>query len=135
MKNNQSSPIISNNKTQNEVASSDCSETILETQPVSVINPENNNSFELKKWIVVCTAGVAAITFFFLFAKETDVCFLSTCNDYSDSVATGSISLGNEFLVYAGSAATLVGLTLIGVPLLPAIAMSTGVWFLVHLIH
>ena len=135
MENNQSSEIIANNETQNAIAQNESPETVLQTQPVSVINSESNNSFELKKWIIICIAGVAAITCFFLFAKETDVCFLSTCNDYSDSMATGSTSVGNEFLVYAGSAATLVGLTLIGVPLLPAIAVSTGVWFFVHLIH
>jgi hypothetical protein len=143
MENNQSSQIISNSEAQNEIASSEAqngslrnhSETILRTQQVSVINPENNNSLVLKKWIIACSAGVLAITFFFLFAKETDVCFLSTCNHYSDSIATGSTSVGNEFLVYAGSAATLVTLTTIGVPLIPAFAVSTGIWFFVHLIH
>jgi hypothetical protein len=143
MKNNQSSQIISNSEAQNEIASSEArngsvrnhSETILETQQVSVINSENNNSLVLKKWIIACSAGVLAITFFFLFAKQTSVCLAITCNDYNDSLATGSTSVGNEFLVYAGSAATLVTLTIIGVPLIPAIAVSTGIWFFVHLTH
>lgn len=134
MENNQFSQIISNSEAQNGSLRNH-SETILETQQVSLINPENNNSLVLKKRIIACSAGVLAITCFFLFAKETDVCFLSTCNHYSDSVATGSISVGNEFLIYAGSAATLVTLTTIGVPLLPAIAVSTGIWFFVHLTH
>ncbi|MGL5793844.1 MAG: hypothetical protein ACRC06_05435 [Waterburya sp.] len=138
MDNNQSSQIISNsnNEAQNQIASRDRSETILETQPVSVINTESNQTFELKKWMIICSAGVLAIAVFFLFAKETDVCFLSTCNDYSDSLATNSTSIGNDFLAYAGGAASLIVLTtLVGVPLLPAVAISTGVWFVVQMIH
>ncbi len=135
---NQSSQIISNsnNEAQNQIASSDRSETILETQPVSVINTESNQTFEFKKWMIICSAGILAIAVFFLFAKETDVCFLSTCNDYSDSLATDSTSIGNDFLAYAGGAASLIVLTtLVGVPLLPAVAISTGVWFVVQMIH
>ena len=66
--------------------------------------------------------GLTVIAFFLL-AKETDVCLFSTCNDYQDSVGMGeSSSIGNDFIAYAGGAATLTILTtLVGVPLLPAI--------------
>ena len=134
MENNQSSEIISNNENQDEIAQNESPETVLQTQPVSVINSESNNSFELKKWAIVCSFIVLAIAVYVLLSKETDTCLFSTCSEYSYSNGD-SASVGDEFLIYAGSAATLVGLTLVGVPLLPAIAASAGVWFLVHLVH
>lgn len=139
MENNQSSEITSNNETQNEIAQNKSPETVLEIQPVSVINSESNNSFVLKKIAIFCAAGVLALSVFFIFAKGTDVCLAINCNDYSDSVATGSASstsIGSDFVAYAGGAASLLVLTtLVGVPLLPAVAISTGIWFLVQMIH
>lgn len=138
MDNNQSSEIVPNstNISQNAISSSDRSKSILETQSVSIIKPENNNSFELKKWIVVCTAVVLSVAIFFLFAKGTDICFLSICHDNGGSSATDSTSMGHEFVAYAGGAATLVVLTtLVGIPLLPAVAVSAGVWFFIQMIH
>ena len=136
MDDNQSSEIISNNETLNEIRQNQNPETVVQTQPVSAINPENNNSFELKKWMIICSAGVLAFGVFFIFAKETDICLAINCNDYNDSVATSSTSIGGEFLAYAGGAATLLVLTtLVGVPILPAVAISTGVWFLVQMIN
>jgi hypothetical protein len=139
MENNQSSEIISNNQVQNAIAQKETPETILETQPVSAIDPENNNSFALKKLAIFCAAGVLALSVFFIFAKGTDVCLAINCNDYSDSVATGSpspTSIGTDFVAYASGAASLLVLTtLVGVPLLPAVAISTGIWFVVQMIH
>ena len=139
MDNNQSSEIISNNETQSEIAQNETPETVLQTQPVSVVNFESNNSFALKKIAIYCAAGVLALSVFFIFAKGTDVCLAINCNDYSDSVATGSASsksIGTDFVAYAGGAASLLVLTtLVGVPLLPAVAVSTGIWFLVQMIH
>ena len=134
MNNNQPSEIISNNETQESIARNESPQTVLQTQPVSVINSESNNSLELKKWAIVGSFIVLAIAVCVLLSKETDTCLFSTCSEYSYS-SGDSASVGNEFLIYAGSAATLVGLTLIGVPLLPAIAASAGVWFFVHLVH
>ena len=137
--NDRSSEIISNNETQNEIAQNEIPETVLQTQSVSVINPESESSFNLKKLIIVCTAVVSGLAIFFLFAKETDVCFFSTCNNYSDSIATASdatASVGDEFLIMAGSiglAAVLAGTSMI--PLIPAAAVGLGVWFLVHLVR
>lgn len=139
MENNQSSEIISNNQTQNKITQNETPETVLETRPVSVINPESNNSFALKKLAILCAAGVLAISVFFIFAKGTNVCLAINCNDYSDSVATGSgssTSIGNDFVAYAfGAASLLVLTTLVGFPLLPAVAISTGVWFFIQMIH
>ncbi len=139
MDNNQPSEIIFNNETQNAIAQNTIPETVLQIQPVSVINPENNNSFVLKKIAIFCAAGVLALSVFFIFAKGTDVCLAINCNDYSDSVATSSASstsIGTDFVAYAGGAASLLVLTtLVGIPLLPAVAISTGIWFLVRMIH
>ncbi len=139
MNNDQSSDIVSNNETNNEIAQNETSETVLQTQPVSVINTENDNSFVLKKTAIFCAAGVLALSVFFIFAKGTDVCLAINCNDYSDSVATGadsSTSIGTDFVAYAGGAATLLVLTaLASVPLLPAVAISTGVWFVIQMFH
>jgi hypothetical protein len=147
MENNQSSEIISNNEVQNAIAKrtrrviaqNATPETILETQPVSVINLENNNSFVLKKLVIFCAAGVLALSIFFIFAKGTDVCLAISCNEYSDSVATGSASstsIGTDFVAYASGAASLLVLTtLVGVPLLTAVAISTGIWFVIQMIH
>ncbi|MGL5939745.1 MAG: hypothetical protein ACRC2S_05070 [Waterburya sp.] len=135
----QSSDIVFNNETNNEIAQNEILETVLQTQPVSVINPENDNSVVLKKIAIFCAAGVLALSVFFIFAKGTDVCLAINCNDYSDSVATGadsSTSIGTDFVAYAGGAATLLVLTaLASVPLLPAVAISTGVWFVIQMIH
>ena len=139
MENNQSSEIISNNETQNEIAQNETPETVLQTQPVSVIDSESNNSFALKKLAIFCAGGVLALSVFFIFAKGTDVCLAINCTEYSDSVTTSSgssTSIGNDFVAYAGGAASLLVLTtLVGVPLLPAVAISTGIWFLVQMIH
>lgn len=67
------------------------------------------------------------------------ICLAINCNDYSDSVATGansSTSIGTDFVAYASGAATLLVLTaLASVPLLPAVAISTVVWFVIQMIH
>lgn len=137
MDNNQSAEIISNNEIQNEIAQNEPPEAVLQTQSVSVVSPENEKSFALKKIAIFCAAGVLALSVFFIFAKGTDVCLAINCNEYSDSVATGSSSsIGTDFVAYAGGAASLLVLTaVVGVPLLPAVAISTGIWFLVQMIH
>ena len=135
MDNNQSSEIISNNQTQNEIAQNEFSETVLQTQSVSAINSESNNSFELKKWAIVCSFIVLAIAVYVLLSKQTDTCLFSTCTEYSYSNGD-SASVGNEFLITAGSvglAAVLAGTGMI--PLIPAAVVGVGIWFLVHLVR
>lgn len=141
MENNQSSQIVSNNEArpQNEITSNeseaDLQEPILDTQPVSVVN-QNNNSLELKQWAIAGGVVVLTIAVCIFLAKETDVCFMSTCNHYSDSTGSDSTSIGNDFIAYAGGAATLLVLTtLVGIPLLPAVAISTGVWLVMQIIN
>lgn len=139
MENDQSSEIVSNNETEHKITENETPEHILQTQPVSAIHSESNNSFEPKKWIIVCAAGVLALAVLLIFVKGTHVCLAINCNEYSDSVATSSASstsIGTDIVAYAGSAASLVILTtLVGVPLLPAVAVSTGIWFLIQMLH
>ena len=134
MENNQSSQIVSDRETQDEITSGGFPEQIIETQPVA-IDSQKNNALQLKKWIIAGGVVVLTIAVCIFLAKETDVCFMSTCNHYSDS--TGSeTSIGNDFVAYAGGAATLLVLTtLVGIPLLPAVAISTGVWFVLQMIR
>ena len=133
MNNPKSSEIITNSD--NKIISKKSTETEVETQRVSVIDSQKNSI--IKKWLIVSMAIVLTITAFFLFGKETDICFFSTCNEYTDSVGVeDAASIGNDFVAYAGGAATLVILTtLVGVPLIPAIIASAGVWFLIQLIQ
>ena len=145
MQNNQSSEITTNNETQNAIAKrgacaiaeNESPETVLQTQPVSVINSDNN--FALKKIAIFCTAGVLALSAFFIFSKETNICAGLICNHYSDPSATHLPpieSIGSDFVAYGvGATSLLVLTTLVGVPLLPAVAVSTGIWFLVQMIH
>ena len=144
MENNRSSQIVPNKEVRahNEITSnvsesgseSDRSEQMVEN--LSVINSQDNNSLELKKWIIAGGVVVLTIAVCIFLAKETDVCFMSTCNHYSDSTGSDSTSIGNDFIAYAGGAATLLVLTtLVGIPLLPAVAISTGVWLVMRIIH
>lgn len=135
MNNNKSSKIIANSD--NKIISDKSTKTDIEAQTISVIDAKKNNSGTIKKWLIVSMAIVLTITAFFLFGKETDICFFSTCNEYTDSVGVEDANyIGNDFVAYAGGAATLVVLTtLVGVPLIPAIIASAGVWFLIQLIQ
>jgi hypothetical protein len=70
--------------------------------------------------------GLAAT--FFIFTKGTQICLWSECSSLPP--VTG------DFWAFAGGAATLMVLTtLVGMPLLPAVAVSTGVWLLMQRFH
>ena len=141
MNNDRSSEIIanSNSETQNDIAQSDRNEPVIETQRVSLMNAESNDSFDFKKWLIA--GGVVALTLAIciLLSKENDFCLFSTCNSFSDSTATElsapTTSIEDDFIAYAGGAATLLVLTLVGIPLLPAVAISTGIWLVMQMIN
>ncbi len=70
--------------------------------------------------------GLAAT--FFILTKGTQICLWSECSTLPP--VTG------DFWAFAGGAATLMVLTtLIGMPLLPAVAISTGIWLLMQRFH
>jgi hypothetical protein len=75
--------------------------------------------------IILCLAAT-----FFIFTKGTEICLWSDCSVISTVSNTG------EFWSYVGGAATLIVLTaLVGMELLPAAAISTGVWLLMQRFH
>ena len=70
---------------------------------------------------------------FFIFTKGTEVCLWSDCSKVIPPVIVTPVS---EFLAFAGGAGTLMVLTtLVGMPLLPAVALSTGVWLVMQYFH
>ncbi|WP_373547915.1 hypothetical protein [Chamaesiphon sp.] len=75
--------------------------------------------------------GLAAT--FFVFTKGTEICFWSDCSNTNTGHTGGQMG---EFWAFAGGAGTLMVLTtLVGMPLLPAVAVSTGVWLLMQYFH
>ncbi|MEL6439808.1 MAG: hypothetical protein AAFQ80_11210 [Cyanobacteria bacterium J06621_8] len=131
MDNQQSSEIITDNQAQDAIAHEETPEIIVESQPVLITSPDD--SFTLKKIAIFCAAGVLALSVFFIFAKGTDVCLAINCNSYSDSVS--SSAMGTDFVAYAGGAASLLVLTATGMSILPAVAISTGIWFAIQMIR
>ena len=60
---------------------------------------------------------------FLTFAKGSTLCLWSDCS---------SPPPGNEFWAFAGGTSALIVLTtLMGIPLLPAVGIATGIWFLI----
>jgi hypothetical protein len=73
-------------------------------------------------------AGILAT--FLVFSQGSHFCFLSYCLDNP----VPAVSIGNDFLAFTGGTASLILLsTMLGTPLLPAIGIASGVWFLLHM--
>jgi hypothetical protein len=73
------------------------------------------------------------IATFFIFTKGTEICLWSDCSKIIPPPVVTPVS---EFLAFAGGAGTLIVLTtLVGMPLLPAVALSTGVWLVMQYFH
>ncbi|MBD6615426.1 hypothetical protein FNW02_06095 [Komarekiella sp. 'clone 1'] len=82
------------------------------------------------KLIIAGLLLVGILATFFIFSQGSDVCLLSYCLDNPIPAA----SLGDDFLAFSGGTAALVLLTtLLGTPLLPAVGISAGIWFLLHI--
>ncbi|MBD2018558.1 hypothetical protein H6F96_31970 [Microcoleus sp. FACHB-53] len=102
----------------------------IETPAVSLKLPGSGFSLHLNKWVVLGVFAVAMVATFFLLTKGSEFCFFSTCLPPIDS--TGSLAM--NFWAFAGGTAALVVLTtLFGIPLVPAVAASFGVWFLMQM--
>lgn len=69
---------------------------------------------------------IGIVTIFLLLTKGSDFCIaaINSCNDSSGGFL--------RFLALGGSAAVLCGLTLMGVPLLPAVGAALSVWLLIE---
>lgn len=83
------------------------------------------------KWAVLGIVVVATACTFFLLTKGSEFCFFSICN--MNMADTGG-STANNFLGFLGGTATLIILTtVIGVPLVPAVAAAVGIWLLMQI--
>lgn len=81
------------------------------------------------KWAVLGIVVVATACTFFLLTKGSEFCFFSTC-----SMGDTGGSIANNFWGFLGGTATLIILTtVIGVPLVPAVAAALGIWFLMQI--
>lgn len=102
----------------------------IETPAVSLKLPGSGFSLHLNKWVVLGVFAVAMVATFFLLTKGSEFCLFSTCLPPIDS--TGSLAM--NFWAFAGGTAALIVLTtFFGVSLVPAVAASFGVWFLMQM--
>jgi hypothetical protein len=73
-------------------------------------------------------AGILAT--FLVFSQGSHFCFLSYCLDNP----IPAVSIGNDFLAFSGGTAALILMTgILGTPLLPALGIASGIWFLLHM--
>jgi hypothetical protein len=101
----------------------------IETPSVSLKLPGLGFSLHLNKLVVLGIFGVVITGTFLLLTNGSEFCFFSIC---TSPVTDGGIS--PPFWAFAGGSATLVILTSIfGVPLMPAVAASFGIWFLMQM--
>ncbi len=102
----------------------------IETPAVSLKVPGSGFLLHLNKWVVLGVFAVAMVATFFLLTKGSEFCLFSTCLPPIDS--TGSLAM--NFWAFAGGTAALIVLTtFFGVSLVPAVAASFGVWFLMQM--
>ena len=102
----------------------------IETPAVSLKLPGSGFSLHLNKWVVLGVFAVAMVATFFLLTKGSEFCLFSTCLPPIEPTS----SLGMNFWAFAGGTAALVVLTTVfGVSLVPAVAASFGVWFLMQM--
>jgi hypothetical protein len=88
------------------------------------------SNISLSKSFVGGLIFLGIIATFFMFIKGTEICLWSDCS------IVNTVSNTGEFWSYAGGAATLMVLTtLVGMELLPAAAISIGVWLLMQRFH
>jgi hypothetical protein len=101
-----------------------------DSQPVFYSSLSRIFSGSPRKLIVAGLILAGILTIFFVFSQGSHFCLLSYCLDNPIPPA----SVGNDFLAFSGGTAALVLLTtLMGTPLLPAIGISAGIWFLFHM--
>ncbi|MEG3837905.1 hypothetical protein QUA46_28250 [Microcoleus sp. MON2_D6] len=82
------------------------------------------------RWAVLGIVVVATACTFFLLTKGSEFCFFSTCT----TANTTTTSLATNFWGFLGGAATLMILTnVLGVALVPAVAVAMGIWLLMQI--
>ncbi len=115
-------------------------ETPLSKPPLSKIQKFGTSFGEKLKTVLVSVSSVPSTKLilgtvlllsifatFLTFAKGSTLCLLSDC-----SPTVFPPPPGNEFWAFAGGTLVLIVLTtLMGIPLLPAVGIATGIWFLI----
>jgi hypothetical protein len=102
----------------------------IETPTVSLKLPGSGFSLHLNKLVVLGFFGLVMVATFFLLTKGSEFCLFSTCLTPIDPTSP----LAMNFWGFAGGTAALVVLTtFFGVALMPAVAASFAVWFLMQM--
>jgi hypothetical protein len=103
----------------------------LDAEDLKVTLTSKIPSFRLSRLILGGLLLLGIVATFFLLTKGSEFCFLSTCNDIQS--ATQSTEAGDFWAFTGGTAALVVLTTFMGVSLLPALGISTVIWYLMHM--
>ncbi|WP_335102318.1 hypothetical protein [Nostoc sp.] len=100
--------------------------------PLETVQATNNNSklpLDLSKLIIVVIFIIVLATTFFIINRGSDVCIFSFCSEtekYSSTVTS-------DFWAFAGGTATVFVLTtFLGLSIVPAVLISSVVWFIIY---
>ena len=110
--------------------------TVLESTRLQATTVAMHNwlgSLPLSRWLVLGGIALAMFFTFFLMTKGSDFCMFSTCIRDGGTTATVGHTMATNFWAYAGGAATLIVLTTMGSPIIPAVAASAFLWFLIQM--
>ncbi len=100
--------------------------------PVETLQATNNNSslpLYLSKLIVVAIFFIVLATTFFIVNRGSDVCIFSFCSETERHYST----VTSDFWAFAGGTATVFVLTtFLGLSIVPAVLISSAVWFVIY---
>ncbi|MHC5599119.1 MAG: hypothetical protein ACYTXC_24770 [Nostoc sp.] len=100
--------------------------------PVETVQATNRNSnlpLDLSKLIVVAIFLIVLATTFFIINRGSDVCIFSFCNETERHGST----VTSDFWAFAGGTATVFVLTtFLGLSIVPAVLISSVVWFVIY---
>lgn len=101
-------------------------------QPTTVAMHHWLGSLPISKWLVLGGILLAMFFTFFLMTKGSDFCMFSTCIKETVPSTVGHVVF-TSLWAYVGGAASLFALTTMGLPIIPAVAASAGIWFLIQM--
>ncbi|MEH2094642.1 hypothetical protein CDG77_04000 [Nostoc sp. 'Peltigera membranacea cyanobiont' 213] len=100
--------------------------------PLETVQATNNNSnlpLDLSKLIVVAIFLIVLATTFFIINRGSDVCIFSFCSETERHSST----VTSDFWAFAGGTATVFVLTtFLGLSIVPAVLISSVVWFIIY---
>jgi hypothetical protein len=126
--NTESSPIVPHSKTTDSLTENP---KITKKIELSTGLMTRLSTIYLSKSVVGGIIFLGLAVTFFIFTKGTQICLWSDC-----PILPPPPPVTGDFWAFAGGTATLMVLTtLVGMPLLPAVAASIGVWLLMQRFH